>query len=166
MEWKCFLKIPKDFVIFPCSCDKLFSLWHFAMLLLTLMSLQISLILWWFMFGNTHCFCTAEDKKVYQKVKSLSPVWLFATPWTIAYQDPPSMEFSRQEYWIGLPFPSPGYLPNPEIKPESPSLLADALPSEPSGKPCLILCPPLIYSFFPEIIHCSSNPSSIPVTCK
>ena len=90
------------------------------------MSLQISLILWWFMFGNTHCFCTAEDKKVYQKVKSLSRVWLFVTPWTVAYQDPPSMEFSRQEYWSGLPFPSPGYLPNPGIEPESPSLQADA----------------------------------------
>ena len=47
------------------------------------------------------------------KVKSLSRVWLFATPWTIAYQASPSMGFSRQEYWSGLPFPSPGDLPHP-----------------------------------------------------
>ena len=56
------------------------------------------------------------------KVKSLSHVQLFATPWTVAYQDPPSMGFSRQEYWSGLPFPSP-------------TLQADFLPSEPPGKP-------------------------------
>ena len=54
------------------------------------------------------------------KVKSLSHVRLFATPWTVAYQVPPSMKFSRQEYWSGLPFPSPGELPNPGIKPMSP----------------------------------------------
>ena len=54
------------------------------------------------------------------KVKeSLSRVRLFATPWTIAYQAPHSMGFSRQEYWSGLPFPSPGDLPEPGIKPES-----------------------------------------------
>ena len=45
------------------------------------------------------------------------------------------MEFSRQEYWSGLPFPSPGDLPNPEVEPRSPALQADALPSEPPGKP-------------------------------
>jgi len=69
------------------------------------------------------------------EVKSLSPVWLFATPWTVAHQAPPSMEFSRQEYWSGLPFPSPGDLPHPGIKPGSPTLWADALPSEPPGNP-------------------------------
>ena len=55
------------------------------------------------------------------------------TPWTIAYQAPQSMEFSRQEYWSGLPFPSPGDLPNPGIEPRSPTLQADTLPSEPPG---------------------------------
>ena len=59
----------------------------------------------------------------------------FATPWTIAYQAPPSMEFSRQEYCSGLPFPSPEDLPNPGIEPGSPILWAGALPSEPPGKP-------------------------------
>ena len=60
---------------------------------------------------------------------------LFATPWTVAYQAPLSMGFSRQEYWSGLPFPSPGDLPNPGIEPWSPTLQADALTSEPPGKP-------------------------------
>ena len=68
------------------------------------------------------------------KVKSLSPVGLFATPWTVAYQAPQPMEFSRQEYWSGLLFPSPGDLPDPGIEPRSPALQADALPSEPPGK--------------------------------
>ena len=69
------------------------------------------------------------------KVKLLSRVRLFATPWTVVYQGPPSMEFSRQEYWSGLPFPSPGYLPNSGIKPGSPTMQADTLPSKPPGKP-------------------------------
>ena len=56
------------------------------------------------------------------KVKSLSPVQLFVTPQTVAYQASLSMGFSRQEYWSGLPFPSPGDLPDPEIEPESPRL--------------------------------------------
>ena len=58
-----------------------------------------------------------------------------ATPWTIAYQAPQSMEFSRQEYWSGLPFPSPGDLLNPGIEPGSPALQADAFLSQPPGKP-------------------------------
>ena len=64
-------------------------------------------------------------------VKLLSHVRLFAIPWTVAYQAPQSMEFSRQEYWSGLPLPSSGDLPKPGIKPGCPALLADALPSEP-----------------------------------
>ena len=68
------------------------------------------------------------------KVKSLSHVRLFVTPWTVAYQAPPSMGFSRQECWSGLLFPSPGDFPYPGIEPGSPALQADALPSEPPGK--------------------------------
>ena len=68
------------------------------------------------------------------KVKSFSPVRLFATSWTVAYQAPPSMGFSRQDCCSGLPFPSPGDLPDPGIEPGSPALQADALPSEPPGK--------------------------------
>ena len=66
-------------------------------------------------------------------MKSLSRVRLFAIPLTVAYQSPQSMEFSRQEYWSGLPFPSPGDLPDPRIEPRSTALQADALPSEPPG---------------------------------
>ena len=66
-------------------------------------------------------------------MESFSHVQLFATPRTVAHQAPPSMEFSRQEYWSGLPFPSPEDLPDPGIKPGSPALWADALPSEPPG---------------------------------
>ena len=74
-------------------------------------------------------------KKWKVKVKSLSHIQLFATPWAIAYQTPPSMAFSRQEYWSGLPFPSPRDLPDPGIEPRSPALQADSLPSLPPGKP-------------------------------
>ena len=76
-------------------------------------------------------------------------------PWTVARQAPLSMGFSRQEYWSGLPFPSPGDLPGPGIEPRSPALQADTLPSEPPGKfhlhaaaakslqLCLTLCDPI-----------------------
>ena len=65
-------------------------------------------------------------------------VWLFATPWPIAHQAPLSMGFSRQEYWSGLPFPSPGDLHNPGIKstsPASPALTGRFFTTEPPGKP-------------------------------
>ena len=67
--------------------------------------------------------------------QSLSNVWLFEAPWTVAHQAPLSMEFSWQEHWSGLPVPSPVDLPNPGIKPGSPALQLDSLPSEPQGKP-------------------------------
>ena len=73
------------------------------------------------------------------KVKLFSRVQLFATPWTVAYQVPPSMGFSKQECWSGLLFLSPGDLPNPGIKPGSPALLADSLPTELQGMPIFIL---------------------------
>ena len=68
-------------------------------------------------------------------MKSLSRVRLFVTPWTVACRAPPSVGFSRQECLSGLLLPSPGDLPDPGIEPGSPTLLADALPSEPPGKP-------------------------------
>ena len=64
-------------------------------------------------------------------VRCFSPVWLFMTPWTVAHQAPLSMVFSRQEYWNGLPFSSPGDLPNSGIESGSPALQADSLSSEP-----------------------------------
>ena len=60
--------------------------------------------------------------KVKVKVKSVSRVQLFVTPWTVAYQAPPSMGFSRQEYWSGLLFPSPRDIPDPGIELRSPTL--------------------------------------------
>ena len=75
-------------------------------------------------------------KKRRKKVKSLSHVWLFVTPWTVAYQAPPSMGFSRQQYRSGLLFPSPGHLPDSGIEHGSPAFQADPLTSEPPGKPC------------------------------
>ena len=68
-------------------------------------------------------------------MKSFSRVRLFEISWTVAYQASPSMGFSRQEFWSGLPFPSAGDLPDPGIESGSPTLQADALPSEPPGKP-------------------------------
>ena len=79
--------------------------------------------------------------KVKVKVKSLSRVRLLETSWTAAHQAPPSMGFSRQECWSGLPFPSPGDLPDPGIEPGSPALQADTLPSESPGKPPTIVWP-------------------------
>ena len=67
--------------------------------------------------------------------KLLSHVGLFATPWTVAHQASLSMEFSRQEYWSALPFPSPGDLPDPGIEPRFLALQTDSLLSEPPGKP-------------------------------
>ena len=60
-----------------------------------------------------------------------------ATPWTIAFQAPLSIGFSRQEYWSGLPFPSPGDLPDPGIEPRSPVWQANSLPTE---LPCPKFC--------------------------
>ena len=66
-------------------------------------------------------------------VQLLSRVWLFVTPWTVDYQAPLSMEFSRQKYWSGSPVPSPGDLPDPRIKSRSPAMQVDSLPTEPPG---------------------------------
>ena len=97
----------------------------------------ISVFLYRSSFNQTMEYHAAVKKKYSGKVKvkSLSCVQLFAIPWTVVYQAPPSMGCSRQEYWSGLPFPSPGDLPDLGIKPRSPALQADALPSEPPGKP-------------------------------
>ena len=82
-----------------------------------------------------------RDKNKYcmeVEVKLLSRVQLSATAWTVAHQVPLSTGFSRQEYWSGLPFPSPWDLPDPGIKTGSPALQRDSLQSGPPGKPQLI----------------------------
>ena len=90
--------------------------------------------------GHGKLWAPPSDNKLRGREKwkwkwNRSVVRLFAIPWIVAYQSPQSMEFSRQEYWSGLPFPSPGDLPNPGIEPWSLAMQADALPSEPPGKP-------------------------------
>ena len=77
----------------------------------------------------------AAIKLAVKWVKSLSHVWLFVTPWTVASQAPPSMGFSRQEYLNGLPFLPPRDLPDPGIKPRSPALQANSLPLSYQGSP-------------------------------
>ena len=78
-------------------------------------------------------YFATKDGELYE-VKKLSRVRLFAIPWTVVYQTSLSMGFSRQEYWSGLPFPSPWDLSDSGIELRSPALQADALPSEPPGK--------------------------------
>ena len=85
----------------------------------------VSVMVWKVQLASTWYMPESE-----RKWESLSHVRLFVAPWTIQ-----SMEFSRPEYWSGSPFPSPGDLPNPGIKPRSPALQADSLPAEPQGKP-------------------------------
>ena len=68
----------------------------------------------------------------------LSCVPLFETPWAIAYQAPLSMGFSRQAYWSGMPFPSPGHFPDPGIEPGSPALAGESLPVSCQGGPQIV----------------------------
>ena len=126
------LKITSSSPVFPCVSEKrdVYPMgqqrWKF------LLWLPPSLIYIFRRIGVGFKFHNFELRFI---VKLLSRVWLFATPWTVAHQAPPSMRFSRQEYWNGLPFPSPGDLPDPGIEPRSPALQADTLISEPPGKP-------------------------------
>ena len=80
------------------------------------------------LFGNKKDLSTLSAQQVV--VQSLSYVQLFVTPWTVARQAPLSLEFSWQEYWSGLSFPSPGDLLGSGMEPGSPALQADSLPSE------------------------------------
>ena len=96
-------------------CLKKSILWNFIILLL-----RTSIAIKFFIF----------DIKWKWSCSVMSDVRLFVTAWTVAYQDPPSMGFSRQEYWSGLPFLSPGDLPDPGIQPSSPKWQADSLPTE------------------------------------
>ena len=84
------------------------------------MYMCICLVFWFF---------NKENRKLHSLVR------LFVIPWTVACLVPVSMGFCRQEYWSGLPFPSPGDLPNSGSEPRSPALQADSLPTKPLGKP-------------------------------
>ena len=106
-------------------------------------------------------------------VQPLSSVQLFVTTWTVAHQAPVSMGFPRQEYWSGVPFPSPGRLPDPGIKTRSPALQADSFPSEP-GMPVVIpslclsaiwcfpkLLSPKLFTFFTSILDLNNNDAEV-----
>ena len=82
---------------------------------------------------KTHTYNPGSPHQSESEVAQLYPT--VCDPWTVAHQAFPSMGFSRQEYWSGLPFPSPGDLPDPGIESRSPTLQADALTSAPPGKP-------------------------------
>ena len=83
--------------------------------------------------------------------QSLTRVWLFETPWNIAYEVPLSMGFSRQEYWSGLLFTPPGNLPDPRIEPKSPALAGGFFTSEQPGKPWFVdSLPTQVPSLCPE----------------
>ena len=91
------------------------------------------LICWWTIRLLPHLVIVNNASMNIWEVKLLSHVQLFVIPWTAAYQVLPSMEFSRQEYWSGLPFPSPGELPDPGIESRSPTWQTDTLPTVPTG---------------------------------
>ena len=84
--------------------------------------------------AQTENYLTAATELIWVVLVNQLCLTLFETPWTVARQATLSTEFSRQEYWSGLPFPSPKDLPNPGIKPRSPALQIDSLPSESPGK--------------------------------
>ena len=92
-------------------------------------------------------------------MKLNSQVRLFETPWTVAHQAPLSLVFSRQEHWSGLPFPSPGGLPDARIEPGSPSLQAESLPSEPPEKRSH--APPRLCSYHIQISSFDKDTSHI-----
>ena len=98
-------------------------------------SIQNSFIFLNFLYVSQPSFPPSQPLLLLLLLSHFSPVWLFATPWTVVSLAPPSMGFSRQEYWSGVPLPSPGDLPDPGIEPGSPVFQADALTSEPPGKP-------------------------------
>ena len=102
--------------------------WHPDTLLYYCITLSIAHKSWWHLsasFANESESCSAASNS--------------ATPWTVSHWTPLSIEFSRQEYWSGLPFTSPGDLPNSGIKPRSPALQVYYLPSEPPGEAPLLL---------------------------
>ena len=84
-------------------------------------------ILEWFAISFSRASACSRDQT---RVSFIADRFFIATLWAVVRQAPRSMGFSRQEYWSGLPFPSPGDLPNPGVEPRSPALEADALTSE------------------------------------
>ena len=107
-------------------------------------------------FVSFLCVCLCFGCHIQEGDREVAPSCpTLHTPWTVAHQAPPSMGFPRQEHWSGLLFPSPGDLPNPGIKPGSPTLQTDPLTSEPPGKPAKSrksLPNPMLWIFCPGFI--------------
>ena len=97
-----------------------------------------------------HLISFVSIHDIEKKMKLLSHVGLFVTPWTVACQVPPSMESSRQVYWSGLPFPSPGNPPDPGIEAGYCTLQAASSPSEPRGKPLYVS---YVYPYLYQLYH-------------
>ena len=151
----CFLKNVNDIPFCICVCVYIYIYVHIRHIFLIHSSIDKHLVclLWWRMFQWTREYRYLFQVTVlfplhlYLEVGLLDPMCekcvkvlaarlcLTAAPWTVACQAPESVELSSQEYWGGLPFLSPGELPNPGIEPGSPAVQADSLPSEPPGKP-------------------------------
>ena len=112
--------------------------WTTNPLVLTTSSSMVGLVKLSCVLGSSR---ETELEKIYididieRVVKSLSCVWLFVTPWTVAHQVPLPMGFPRQGYWSGLPFPSPGDLPDPGIEPAFPAWAGGLFTTELPGKP-------------------------------
>ena len=129
---------------FPMKCDTakdtlltsqvLESWFFFFLILLLLLVLKLTFSIKKETLTKKHWYKEMFDIRPFLflkvKMKFLSYVWLFAIPLTVAYQAPPCMVFSRQAYWIGLPFPSTGYLPHPGIETGLSTLQADSFPAE------------------------------------
>ena len=122
---------------------------------------QILLVLSYVLGGVCVCVCVISvvSNISVSVCYSLSRVRFFVTPWTVAHQAPLSMGFPRQEYWNELSFLSPGDLPDTGVKPGSPALQVDSLPSEPPGKPpvvsnMLLLLLLLLLSHFSSVRLC------------
>ena len=112
------------------------------------------------------CHFLLQCMKVKRESEVAQSCLTLATPWTAAHQAPLSMGFSRQEHWSGLPFPSPGHLPDPGIEARSPALQADTLTSEPPGKPqcqtiSLVNSPFSLRKEYVVVLQCTMNMSPV-----
>ena len=121
----------------------------------------VSLFLKCFLPREVHLAFVVKLVWKWKKVMSLSRVQLFANPWIVACQAPPSVGFSGKESWSGVPFPFPGDLPDPGIEPRSPTLQADSLPSEPPRKLGLVVVNSLSFSLSVKLLISLSNMSEI-----
>ena len=121
----------------------IFSWWFSYHKLMMSLSVLHQVNVWAYTWTKNHLFYISVSHSVMS-----DPV----TPWTVAHQAPLSMEFPRQEYWSGLPFPSPRDLPDPEMEPRSPALQADSLPAELWVLPLIVFLSVIFLIMFPYFV--------------